>query len=1359
MLGKVEEDIAALIVEHLDQCEKCEETVVSLEDKEDTFVGRIPKKLEDSSIDGEINGVVSRIKNAGEPPMRDSLVEDIEDWQDEIGDYRVHQPLGMGGMGTVFKATHSHLDKTVALKVLPHRKMQNSEAISRFRREMKIVGQLDHPAIVQATDAGHAQGTHYLAMEFVDGLDLGLLIKYAPELSDGSCCEWVRQAANGIAYVHNQGVIHRDIKPSNLMLTRQGQVKILDLGLATLSGITGIVDDLTTVGQLMGTIDYMAPEQYGDTGLVDHKADVYALGATLYKLLTRQAPYDCDQNESPLQKLKRIANESPVPILQRKPDLDPALAEIVGKAISRETDQRYQSAEEFAKALVPFCRSNSVEAELETALQIKQKALEESRRQEQAKIDEIMVSNPYEESIAKEISLLTAKVDQLEALNDGGKDRKSRSWWTVTLASFFVLAALCCGIIIQIEMDKGRLVIDSESDNVKVTLLKDGKVYDKMELEQGTNSTRIRAGKYEVVIDEGSDKLTIDQNQFKLTRGETIVAKIVQESPSTPKGIPKDDSTETEELTGPVYQGLNLAQWLDKTRRDIFKKENVGDVTPIKTAPIRRLASFGPQSEIDEAASFWASVIENETSMDQLYRLVPLLDSLANNDKNADLLTERFLDTLFRNFDPNQKYVSTIRTTRGATQRTSMPVATILQIWSEKNRTRIEAKLFSQKFDKAEKVEDIRMAFLKGLTFNTNAESFSATHQNILNLLKTFNESRFDNRLLLGGLLTSLTRVPEKLSSGTKSELKTRLWAIAQKAEAPFKETAIRCLIGLGDRSESLLEEIVDNLDKYPELIPLLIEFKDIEFALNRIEKLLRDHEWGWTHKFRAEPITRSASKRSKRSSSGGGSAMLGGMMSGDSGMMSTSGGAVGNMSSSQFRQLLGQGGATKPANLRLDLVFHVGELGGRAKSLLPVLRSQQQITSNQPYLENVWEAYTKVSGQQNPKLYAGKELETWKQELGDAKQDSDLALAMIAVADLIGELSFDARLNQRSTSRSRSSRSSSFRVVSSTSIENRMEYVRFMQSLLLRLRKLNFDDFDSSVENYGSCFEDPRMAAFLLGNPIALDLIRVATDADYDFISCLQTESYDDDDSYKSFLRAALQGVRPGSITQFRFVAKSGKNDYKWLANILEDEKTTPATKILIMEKMLDWQVNDEKALSYFPQLVEKHPDITLAMLAWMNVGIVNNKTENSRRFGGSAVFSPTPPALLAFDYLLRAKSLETEKNVEVFPEADIYLSNQPIIFTEQIRGKTSRIEKILDILLLGNNVKMNRVLVEMAEDDSTVLDSVALLQKLKAIRPNVEPVVQNKIDKFTTVFEQARKSYLESKNNEQASPAKEKN
>jgi len=270
-----------------------------------------------------------------------------------LGELVVVDRIGAGGMGEVLKAKHRTMERVVAVKVLSDRTMQSAEAVERFRREVKAVARLSHPNIVTAYDAGEQDGIHFLVMEYVEGRDLARVVAGQGPLPVHDAVDYAIQAARGLEYAHAQGVVHRDVKPGNLLLDNQGTVKILDMGLVRMGaegdgGTRAEPENLTQSGQVMGTCDYMAPEQAKDSRTADHRADVYSLGCTLYRLLTDERPYAGD---TPVNTLLAHLQE-PVPrIRDVRPDVPEELDQVVRRMMAKHPDDRPQSMREVVDAL------------------------------------------------------------------------------------------------------------------------------------------------------------------------------------------------------------------------------------------------------------------------------------------------------------------------------------------------------------------------------------------------------------------------------------------------------------------------------------------------------------------------------------------------------------------------------------------------------------------------------------------------------------------------------------------------------------------------------------------------------------------------------------------------------------------------------------------------------------------------------------------------------------------------------------------------------------------------------------------------------------------------------------------------
>jgi serine/threonine protein kinase len=294
--------------------------------------------------------------------------EDQEFTLKHLGEYRLLEKLGEGGMGSVYKAVHTKLRRTVAVKVLPKGRIEDPRAIARFEREMAAVGAIDHPNVVRAHDAREIEGTRFLVMEYVEGRDLTELIRAGGSMPVADACELARQAALGLQAAHEHELVHRDIKPSNLMLTKTGSVKILDLGLARFEkGDQASKSEATATDQMVGTPDYMAPEQITESQSIDIRTDIYALGCTLYALLAGHPPFRGPNYRTTFEKISAHVKEPVPPITHIRLDVPKPLLAVLDRMLAKEPDERFATPGEVAEAIKPFAAGSNLSALLESA--------------------------------------------------------------------------------------------------------------------------------------------------------------------------------------------------------------------------------------------------------------------------------------------------------------------------------------------------------------------------------------------------------------------------------------------------------------------------------------------------------------------------------------------------------------------------------------------------------------------------------------------------------------------------------------------------------------------------------------------------------------------------------------------------------------------------------------------------------------------------------------------------------------------------------------------------------------------------------------------------------------------------------
>lgn len=432
-----------------------------------------------------------------------------------IGPYEIQSVLGQGGMGVVYKALHTKLDKVVALKILAPHRLERPNVLARFQREMKAVGQLEHPHLVRALDAGEVDGVHFLAMEYLNGIDLSQLIKQQSVLPVADAADLIRQAALGLQVAHQRGMVHRDIKPANMMLVRQEfgppVLKVLDLGLAWMEGRESEESGLTSEDCILGTIDYLAPEQAAGRK-ADTRVDVYGLGASLFALLSGRPPYQTAGQESILQKLHALAND-PLPSLNDlRADVPEPLVAILEKMLAKNPEDRNAKPGEVAAALEPFTDGANLVPLLEAG--------DDATR-----------------SIKLSGSDSTWSVSPTDPTTAMPKSKHSAFRWGAALLVFVPLLVFFSGTILRFATNEGTLVIEVSDPDIEVKVLQEGAVV-KQRTQDREFVLKAKAGKIEVYE---KDSIFLTTKQFELRRGQQTTVRVTLEELQTARKPPRND--------------------------------------------------------------------------------------------------------------------------------------------------------------------------------------------------------------------------------------------------------------------------------------------------------------------------------------------------------------------------------------------------------------------------------------------------------------------------------------------------------------------------------------------------------------------------------------------------------------------------------------------------------------------------------------------------------------------------------------------------------------------------------------------------------------------------------------------------
>ena len=470
-----------------------------------------------------------------------------------LGNYVLMEKIGAGGMGQVFKARHRRMDRIVAVKLLPPAMTQDAAAIARFEREVKAAAKISHPNIVAAYDADQANGVHFLVMEFVEGSDLSALVKKNGRFSVEKAVDCVLQAAKGLEAAHKKGIVHRDIKPANLLLDAEGTVKILDMGLARLNGETEAAPqaELTSSGMIMGTVDFMAPEQAMNTKSADARADIYALGCSLYYLLTGKSTYEGDTLMA-----KLLAHrDQPIPALRANcPDVPEKVETVFRKMVAKKVQDRYPT---MAEVIADLERCNTRQDPTIRS----QPILHSSSADNGLTICPTLISG----SPTKPIGTKKLPISAI------GKDQRR---WLLIGGGLLGVLILLAALVVKVRTKDGTLIVTVNEPDADVQVLnEEGKVEITRRGQKEPITISVDPGKHRLKVSK--DGFTVFGQDFEIEAGakQPITAKLMplEEKPAVVGTKPAPAPAETKPISGArpkkplAFTTPGFDQWVKET--------------------------------------------------------------------------------------------------------------------------------------------------------------------------------------------------------------------------------------------------------------------------------------------------------------------------------------------------------------------------------------------------------------------------------------------------------------------------------------------------------------------------------------------------------------------------------------------------------------------------------------------------------------------------------------------------------------------------------------------------------------------------------------------------------------------------
>jgi formylglycine-generating enzyme required for sulfatase activity len=491
-LGKLTGDSSATILSHLEQCTTCREQVAALSgdsflDRLRAAAGRSVTPMPDKPVDNLREKTVTQPGRSSIPGLPPELANHPQ--------YEVVKELGRGGMGVVYLARNRHMDRLEVLKVMGQEVLAREGARQRFEREIKSAARLNHPNVVAAHSVLPLEGLLVFAMEYVEGQDLAEVVKARGPLPVANACYYTHQAALGLEHARDKGMVHRDVKPQNLILARDRKkhvVKVLDFGLAKATSEKGGQCELTGEGKMLGTPQYIAPEQIDDASTADTRADIYSLGCTLYYLLSGSPPF---AGNSLLAILHAHHSKEAVALNEVRPEVPEGLAAVVRKMMAKDPAQRYQTPGEVAQALVPFIKAGAKPA---------------------AVAGQPPAAGARSADVWKQLAAPAAAAPAAEP----APRRRRPTGVLVAVSLAGLAAAVLAGVVVFWQTPQGMVKIESDDPAVAIVFDKTGPTVQGA----GKEPIPLGVGEHGVYIKLGD--LEFETEKFELKKGATVTLRV-----------------------------------------------------------------------------------------------------------------------------------------------------------------------------------------------------------------------------------------------------------------------------------------------------------------------------------------------------------------------------------------------------------------------------------------------------------------------------------------------------------------------------------------------------------------------------------------------------------------------------------------------------------------------------------------------------------------------------------------------------------------------------------------------------------------------------------------------------------------